>query len=76
MRCWAVVGHGKDLQEIEMPIPEPTGAQVLLEVTHCGVCHTDLHVWMGFYELGEGKRDVGQRSRGEAAARPARGGEL
>jgi alcohol dehydrogenase, propanol-preferring len=56
MRCWSVVEHGQDLQEIEMEVPEPSGAQVLLEVTHCGVCHTDLHVWMGYYDLGEGKR--------------------
>ncbi len=56
MRCWAVVEHGQDLQEIEMPVPEPTGEQVLLAVTHCGVCHTDLHVWAGFYDIGEGKR--------------------
>lgn len=63
MRCWAVVEHGKDLQEIEMQIPEPSGAQVLLEVTHCGVCHTDLHVWAGFYDLGAGKRSY-LRDRG------------
>ncbi len=29
---------------------------MLLEVTHCGVCHSDLHIWEGFYDLGGGKR--------------------
>ncbi len=43
MRAWAVVENGKDLQEMEMPTPEPKGSEVLLEVTHCGVCHSDLH---------------------------------
>ncbi len=55
MRAWAVVENGKPLQEIEMPTPEPTGTQVLVEVTHCGVCHSDLHIWDGYYDLGGGK---------------------
>ena len=56
MRAWAVVENGKDLQEIELPTPKPTGKQVLLEVTHCGVCHSDLHIWEGYYDIGGGKR--------------------
>ena len=52
MRAWAVVETGKPLQEMEFPTPEPTGAQVLLEVTHAGVCHSDLHIWEGEYDLG------------------------
>lgn len=52
MRAWAVVETGKPLKEIELPTPEPTGAQVLLEVTHAGVCHSDLHIWEGEYDLG------------------------
>jgi len=56
MRAWAVVENGADLQEIEMPTPEPKGSEVLLEVTHCGVCHSDLHIWDGYYDLGGGKK--------------------
>jgi propanol-preferring alcohol dehydrogenase len=56
MRTWAVVDNGKPLQELEMPTPVPVGKQVLLEVTHCGVCHSDLHIWEGFYDMGGGKR--------------------
>ncbi len=56
MRAWAVVENGADLQELEWPTPEPTGTQVLLEVTHCGVCHSDLHIWEGYYDIGGGKR--------------------
>jgi propanol-preferring alcohol dehydrogenase len=55
MRAWAVVANGKPLQEIELPTPEPSGTQVLLEVTHCGVCHSDLHVWEGEWDLGGGR---------------------
>ena len=56
MRAWAVVENGADLQELEWPTPEPTGTEVLLEVTHCGVCHSDLHIWEGYYDIGGGKR--------------------
>lgn len=56
MRAWAVVENGADLQEIELPTPEPSGTEVLVQVTHCGVCHSDLHIWNGYYDMGGGKR--------------------
>jgi alcohol dehydrogenase/propanol-preferring alcohol dehydrogenase len=56
MRCYAVTENGKPLQPMEFPTPEPVGEQVLIEVTHCGVCHSDLHIWEGGYDMGGGKR--------------------
>jgi propanol-preferring alcohol dehydrogenase len=56
MQAWAVVENGADLKLMEFPTPEPTGKEVLLEVTHCGVCHSDLHIWEGWYDIGGGKR--------------------
>ncbi|HUN39400.1 MAG TPA: alcohol dehydrogenase [Acetobacteraceae bacterium] len=56
MRAWAVVENGAPLQEIELPTPEPKGTEVLLEVTHCGVCHSDLHIWDGYYDIGGGQK--------------------
>jgi len=56
MRAWAVVENGQPLKEIELPTPEPKGTEVLLEVTHCGVCHSDLHIWEGFYDVGGGRK--------------------
>lgn len=56
MRAWAVIENGKPLQELELPTPEPTGTEVLLEVTHCGVCHSDLHIWEGYYDVGGGQK--------------------
>ena len=53
---WAVVEHEKPLKKIEVPMPEPTGKEVLIKVTHAGVCHSDLHFWDGFYDLGQGKK--------------------
>jgi alcohol dehydrogenase, propanol-preferring len=55
MRAWAVVENEAPLQEIDLPTPEPTGTQVLLETTYCGVCHSDIHIWEGRYDLGGGK---------------------
>ncbi|WP_426957575.1 alcohol dehydrogenase [Muricoccus radiodurans] len=52
MRAWAVVETGKPLAELEWETPVPQGREVLVEVTHCGVCHSDLHIWEGGYDLG------------------------
>ena len=65
MRAWAVVENGKDLQQLDWPTPEPTGTEVLLEVTHCGICHSDLHIWEGWYDMGGGKR-MSLKDRGVA----------
>lgn len=56
MHGWAVFGDGKELDEIELETPIPAGTQVLLEVTHCGVCHSDLYLQDGYYDLGGGRR--------------------
>ena len=34
--------------------PTPQGPQVLLKVMSTGVCHSDLHLWEGGYDLGDG----------------------
>jgi propanol-preferring alcohol dehydrogenase len=63
MHAWAVIENEKPLQEIELPTPEPTGKQILLETTYCGVCHSDLHIWEGRYDLGGG-RVMSMKDRG------------
>lgn len=47
---------GAPLQRMERPTPKPEGSEVLLKVLATGVCHSDLHIWDGFYEMGAGKR--------------------
>ncbi|MGI4794717.1 MAG: alcohol dehydrogenase [Janthinobacterium lividum] len=55
MKAWAVVAHNAPLQCVELPDPEPVGTEIVVEVTHCGVCHSDLHLWKGGYDLGGGR---------------------
>lgn len=54
MRLWAVVENGQPLQCVEIEDPKPQGSEVVIEVSHCGVCHSDLHFWKGTYDLGNG----------------------
>jgi D-arabinose 1-dehydrogenase-like Zn-dependent alcohol dehydrogenase len=56
MKSYDVCECSAPLQLIERPTPEPTGSEVLLRVLAAGVCHTDLHVWDGYYDLGSGKK--------------------
>ncbi|HET9148409.1 MAG TPA: alcohol dehydrogenase catalytic domain-containing protein, partial [Acetobacteraceae bacterium] len=62
MQAWAVTEPATPLQQITLLTPEPQGTEILLEVTHCGVCHSDLHLWEGYYDLGSaGKFDMAAR---------------
>jgi len=54
MYCQQVVEFGKPLEGRSYETPEPTGTQVLLKVSACGVCHSDLHLWEGYFDMGEG----------------------
>jgi D-arabinose 1-dehydrogenase-like Zn-dependent alcohol dehydrogenase len=47
---------GEPLQYTEQPTPEPKGTEVLLKVLAAGVCHSDLHIADGWFDLGGGKR--------------------
>ena len=56
MKSYVVREFGTALAELETPTPVPRGTEVLIEVRHCGVCHTDLHLRAGGFDLGGGKR--------------------
>lgn len=56
MKSYVVHGFGNPLQPLEAPTPVPTGTEVLIEVRHCGVCHTDVHLREGSFDLGGGRR--------------------
>jgi D-arabinose 1-dehydrogenase-like Zn-dependent alcohol dehydrogenase len=56
MFSYDVVEWGKPLQRREHETPRPSGTEVLLKLRYCGVCHSDVHIRDGYFELGGGKR--------------------
>jgi D-arabinose 1-dehydrogenase-like Zn-dependent alcohol dehydrogenase len=56
MLSYDVVEHGKPLQRAVRETPQPKGKEVLVRITRSGVCHSDLHIWDGYFDLGGGKR--------------------
>ena len=52
MEAYAIVKHGEPLEKLSLPTPVPTGREVLVAVTHSGICHSDLHLIEGSYDLG------------------------
>jgi D-arabinose 1-dehydrogenase-like Zn-dependent alcohol dehydrogenase len=56
MQRASLVDYGKPLQATEAATPKPQGSEVLLRITHCGVCHSDLHLQDGYFDLGGGQK--------------------
>jgi len=56
MISYQIIEHGKPLQKVLGETPKPQGSEVLMRVTRAGVCHSDLHIWEGYFDLGGGKR--------------------
>lgn len=56
MTSYQIVEWGQPLVKNNYEIPEPTGTEVLIRVTSCGVCHSDLNIRAGFFNLGHGKQ--------------------
>ena len=44
MRAMQLDAAGQPLRLVERPVPEPGAGELLIEVTACGVCRTDLHI--------------------------------
>lgn len=51
----SLAAYGSPLVEASAPLPVPKGSEVLLKVASCGVCHSDIHLQDGFFDLGDGK---------------------
>jgi D-arabinose 1-dehydrogenase-like Zn-dependent alcohol dehydrogenase len=56
MISYQIIEHGKPLQRVAFETPKPQGTEVLVRVTRAGVCHSDLHIWDGYFDWGGGKR--------------------
>jgi len=55
MHCQHMTAYGEPLSAADQPTPEPKGSEVLVRISHCGVCHSDLHMHDGHFNLGDGK---------------------
>jgi D-arabinose 1-dehydrogenase-like Zn-dependent alcohol dehydrogenase len=56
MRMFQVCVCGEPLRLNQQPTPQPKGTEVLLKVLAAGVCHSDIHLNDGYFDLGGGKR--------------------
>ena len=61
MKAAQIVEPNKSLKISEIETPKPTGMQVLVKVKAVGVCHSDLHLWEGGYDTGDGFMKVTDR---------------
>jgi len=52
---WAFSAWGGALAEHSDPLAPAAGDEVTVRVTHCGICHSDLHVQAGGFDMGGGK---------------------
>ena len=44
MRAMQCNGPRRPLMPVVRPVPKPAAGEILIEVSACGVCRTDLHV--------------------------------
>ena len=56
MRSYDIAEWGAPLKAFDRPTPAPQGTEVLLRVTAAGVCHSDVHIWEGYFDLGGGRK--------------------
>ena len=69
MKSFQVADFNAPLKEVEQPTPRPSGTQVLIRVKAAGVCHSDLHIWEGGYDLGHGRKPLSLKDRGVSLPR-------
>ena len=61
MKSAQIIEPNKPLQINEIVLPNPNGNQVIIRVKSSGVWHSDLHLWEGGYDTGDGFMKVTDR---------------
>ncbi|MEO8938247.1 MAG: alcohol dehydrogenase [Burkholderiaceae bacterium] len=56
MISYRLEAFGTPLVEQRADTPVPRGREVLIRVGSCGVCHSDVHLADGYFDLGNGNR--------------------
>ena len=57
MQSYGVTEWGKPLQQIVRETPAPGPNEVLVRLSYCGVCHSDVHVRQGYFDMGGGVKN-------------------
>jgi propanol-preferring alcohol dehydrogenase len=52
---------GEPLRPVELPTPTPAAGQLLLKVSACGICRTDLHLLDGEVAIAQPPRVLGHQ---------------
>src|SRR5438067_4437203 len=52
----SLVAYAAPLCETTGECPQPRDSEVLVRITRCGVCHSDLHLQDGYFRLGDEKK--------------------
>ena len=64
MRSYKLQKFGAPLAEVIESPPSPSGSEVLVRIRACGVCHSDIHLSDGSFDLGRGRsQDVSRFTR-------------
>ncbi|MDE0532050.1 MAG: alcohol dehydrogenase [Albidovulum sp.] len=56
MRSMQIVEWGEPLEMRTKDAPQPKGTEILVAIEACGVCHSDIHIWEGYFDLGNGEK--------------------
>ena len=52
MLSYQVETFGRPLSKVLRDTPQPQGSEVIVRVGSCGVCHSDVHLHDGYFDLG------------------------
>jgi len=52
MISYQVETYGRPLAQVLRDTPKPTGSEVVVSIGSCGVCHSDVHLHDGYFDLG------------------------
>lgn len=61
MKAARITSPQQPLEIMEIETPKPKDAEVVVKVKATGVCHSDLHLWEGGYDTGDGFMKVTDR---------------
>ena len=61
MKAARIISPQQPLEIMEIETPKPKDVEVVIKVKATGVCHSDLHLWEGGYDTGDGFMKVTDR---------------